>query len=105
MNDFSIYLGKVNKGKNYKGSFRPHEHQYMKNTNTWGFGPGATIHEIRYPQGCIVDGQLICRNCKVSMGPISTNIYVMSLRAQALRVSKLDRHIREKCAANNKKNQ
>ena len=74
----------------------------VKNTNTWGFGPGATLHEIRYPQGCIVDGQLICKNCELSMGPISTNINVMSLCAQALRVSKLDRHIREKCVPNNK---
>ena len=56
-------IGIVKRG-NYKGSFRPHEHQYNKNTNTWGFGPGATLHEIRYPQGCFADGQLICRNCK-----------------------------------------
>ena len=101
LEDKIITIGRINRG-NYAGSFRPHEHQYNKKTNTCGFGPGATIHEIRYPQGCIVDGQLICRNCKTSMGPISTNTNVMTLRAQALRAAKLNRHIQETCGAKRK---
>ena len=65
-------IGRVSRG-NYAGSFRPHEHLYNRNTNKCGFGPGATIHEIRYPEGYIVDGRLVCKYCGEALGTISTD--------------------------------
>jgi len=88
-----IKIGRVNVG-NYAGSYRPHEHQFNRKTKVYGFGPGATTYEIRFPHGCIVDGHLVCRKCNSSQGPISTNTSVMSLHTQPLRASKLERHER-----------
>ena len=88
-----IKIGRVNVG-NYARSYRRHEHLFNRKTKAYGFGPGATTFWIHFPQDCIVDGHLVCRKCNTSQEIISTNTSIMSLRTQALRASKLERHER-----------
>ena len=89
--DRTIKIGKVHTG-NYKGSYRPHEHQYNRITNNYGHGPGATVCSARYPDDCIRDGQLVCRKCDKDLGPISKDPLEVALRAQAIRAEKFNKH-------------